>query len=337
LAKLRSMSHPYWNTTRHSQMSLQFSREKEGWDRFQDAESIARGEDPEDYKAFRRSSKRVVLPLLDGETEAVFYVIDPTILNQAIALAAKVPANSYFKQKALERQEIWSKTIITVATEKLRVKKYDEAIAMAKQVPKGLKIHAEAQRIIAQSVSGAASSGASPEEQKPGEVLDNYMLLTRAQQFGLLGTFESMQNAVALAKSIPAGQPLWTESQTFIKFWNQQIQVIKDQPTVDKAREIARRGDLARAIKTGNQLPKSSIAYRNLQKEIEQWQETLTMLTIQRDKKVLETATNLFKSGQQNSAIAMASQVPSDSPVYAEAQKTAQGWRQTPKTPKAKS
>jgi hypothetical protein len=338
LAKLRSLPNPYWETTRHSQMSLQFAREKEGWDRFQDAESIAHGEDPEDYKAFRRTNKKNVLPLLDGESEAVFYVIDPSVLNKAIGLAAKVPANSYFKEKAIARQELWSKTIITVANEKLRVQKYAEAIAIAKQVPKGLKIHAAAQSIIAKATSGQATPQAVANETKPGEVLDNYMLLTRAQQFGLLGTLDSMQNAIALAKNIPADQPLWTESQAFIKFWNQQLQVIKDQPTVDKAREIARHGDLAKAIKTGSQLPKNSIAYRNLQKEVEQWQETLTMLTIQRDKKVMATATSLHGSGQIGSAIAMAQRVPPDSPVYTEAQNTAKLWQKAPPaSPKPKA
>jgi hypothetical protein len=338
LAKLRSLPNPYWSSTRHSQMSLQFAREKEGWDRFQDAESIARGEDPEDYKAFRKSTKKVVLPLLDNENEAIFYVIDPNVLTKAVGLAAKVPANSYFKEKANARQELWSKTIMTVANEKLRVQKYAEAIAIAKQVPKGLKIYAEAQSVIAQSTSGATRQQAASIEQKPGEILDNYMLLTRAQQFGLIGTAQGMQNAIALADNIPADQPLWTESQAFIKFWNQQIQVIKDQPTVDSARAIARRGDLAKAIKTGSKLPATSISYRNLQKELQQWQETLTMLTIQRDKKVLATAATLYQSGKQNTAIMMATQVPSDSPLYEEAQNTAKRWQQDRvATPKSKS
>jgi hypothetical protein len=333
LAKLRSSPNSYWSSTRHSQMSLQFAREKEGWDRFQDAESIAHGENPEDYKAFRRSAKKTVVPLLDGESEAVFYVIDPNVLTKAIGLAAKVPANSYFKEKANARQELWSKTIITVATEKLRVKKYEEAIAIAKQVPRGLKIYTEAQSLIAQSRSGSAQQSPAA-EQKPGEVLDNYMLLTRAQQFGLLGSLESMNNAIILAKNIPADQPLWTEAQTFIKFWNQQVQVIKDQPTVDKAREIARRGDLAKAIKTGSTLPTQSIAYRNLQHEIQQWQETLTILTIQRDKKVLANAALLYQGGQRNTAIAIALRVPTDSPMHAEAQNTAKRWQQEQSRPR---
>jgi hypothetical protein len=338
LNTLKSVSHPYWNTTRFNQMSSQFVLEKEGWEHFQDAEIVAYGGTLEDYEqenkknlAAGRPPKKVTRPKVTSNKDAVFYVIDPNILTKAIGLAAKVPPKTYLKDKATSLQEKWSKTIIAVAREKLRVQKYDEAIAIAKRVPKGLTIHAEAQKLIADATSGQNAigiKGQNPSEQKPGDVLDNYMLLTRAQQAGAPGSIASMQSAVALASNIPNGQPLWEESQEFIKYWNQHIQLLNEQPTVDSAKAFAKRGDLARAIATGLKLPQDGIAYRNLKGELQQWQQTLTMLTIQRDKRVLKKATALHGSGQIASAIAMATQIPNDSPVYEEAQNIVKRWQQ---------
>ncbi len=345
LNTLKSVPHPYWNATRFNQMSSQFVLEKEGWEHFQDAEIVAYGgtvenneKENKENKAAGRPPKKVTRPKVTSKKDAVFYVIDPNTLTRAIELAAKVPPKTYLKAKAASLQELWGKTIIAVASEKLRVQKYDEAIAIAKRVPKGLAIHTEAQKLIADSTSAQRGSGAidqKPGEQKPGEVLDNYMLLTRAQQAGAPGSIASMQNAVALASNIPSGQPLWAESQEFIRFWNQHIQLLNEQPTIDSARAAAKRGDLARAIATGSKLPQDGIAYRNLQGELQQWQQTLTMLTIQRDKRVLKTATSLHSSGRIAPAIAMATRIPNDSPVYEEAQNIAKRWQEDlPTVPK---
>jgi hypothetical protein len=338
LNTFKSVPHPYWNSTRFNKMSSQFVLEKEGWEYFQDAEIVAYGgtladneKENQAAKAAGRPPKRVVRSKVTSDKDAIFYVLDPNILTKAIELAAKVPPKTYLKDKATSLQEQWGKTIIAVANEKLRVQKYDEAIAIAKRVPKGLAIHTDAQKLIADATSGQNGSGAKgqkPSEQKPGEVLDNYMLLTRAQQAGASGSIASMQSAVALASNIPKGQPLWEESQEFIKFWNQHIQLLNEQPTVDSAKSFAKRGDLARAIATGSKLPQDGIAYRNLKGELQQWQQTLTMLTIQRDKRVLTKATALHGSGQIASAIAMATRIPSDSPVYEEAQNIAKRWQQ---------
>ena len=338
LNTLKSVPHPYWNNTRFNQMSSQFVLEKEGWEHFQDAEIVAYGgtvenneKENKENQAAGRPPKKVTRPKVTTNKDAVFYVIDPTVLTRAIELAAKVPPKTYLKEKATSLQELWSKTIIAVASEKLRVQKYDEAITIAKRVPKGLAIHPEAQKLIADATSGQNGSqpnGQKNGEQKPGEVLDNYMLLTRAQQAGAPGSIASMQSAVALASNIPQGQPLWEESQEFIKFWNQHIQLLNEQPTVDSAHAFAKRGDLARAIAIGSKLPQDGIAYRNLKGELQQWQQTLTMLTIQRDKRVLATATSLHSSGRIAPAIAMATRIPSDSPVYEEAQNIAKRWQQ---------
>jgi hypothetical protein len=328
LNKVRTIHNTYWHTTRYDRMAIQFAQEKDGWERFQAAERIAHGEDVVADKGSRSSTQENSLPVLVGEDEAVFYVLDPNVLAKAIEMASKVTSGSYFKEKANARRELWSQAMVTIATEKFRVRKYAAAIAAAQRVPRGVKAYAAAQNVAVEAEQAVAQNNggeASPES------MDNHIILTKAQQAGQSGSLTSLSEAVTIASQIPADQPFGTEAQAFIKYWNQQIQFINDQPLLEKARAFAKRGALAPAIKTAGQL--NRISYPVIQNEVEQWQQTLAMLTIRRDRPVLERAQSLYGQGRLAAAIAAASQIPQDSPVYADAQILLDRWRST--SPKA--
>ena len=323
LNQVRAIQHNYWSTTRYNQMVNQAAQEEEGWEHYRAAESMAQSENFRADKILPGYDGKAILPLLASDDRAVFYVLDPNTLAKAIALTNKVTTGSYFKEKARASRERWSQTMVAIASEKLRVHKYAAAIAVAQQVPRGVNAYAAAQNTAVLAARAATLNNTASTQT---ELVDRHIMLDTAQQSALVGSIASLSNAIAIASQISPNEPLWTEAQSFIKFWNRQIQLLEDRPTLDQAYAYAKRGWLAQAIKSAAQL-QGRIAHPLVQKEAEQWQETLTMLTIRRDRPVLDRALALASAGQLKSAIALASRVPNDSPLYNEAQTLLNRWR----------
>jgi hypothetical protein len=104
------------------------------------------------------------------------------------------------------------------------------------------------------------------------ETIEDKPYLERAEQISYLEDVNSLQAAIAEASQIRNGRALYPEARRKISTWTAKIQRIQDQPYLDQAREIARSGDLASAIKAAEQIASSGRALSGeAQASIDDW------------------------------------------------------------------
>jgi len=84
-----------------------------------------------------------------------------------------------------------------------------------------------------------------------------------------------------------------------------------------QAKQLAAEKNFPAAISEANQLPQTAAQYQEAQQLIEQWFNS-----------ILEAATNQYRLGKLNDAIATVEAVPATSPVYQQAQEAIQQWQQ---------
>jgi hypothetical protein len=96
--------------------------------------------------------------------------------------------------------------------------------------------------------------------------------LERAEQISFIEDVNSLQAAIAEASQIRNGRALYPEARRKIRTWTAKIQRIEDQPYLDQARDIARTGDLASAIRAAEQIASSGRALSGeAQASIDDW------------------------------------------------------------------
>ncbi|GAX44781.1 hypothetical protein NIES4075_58000 [Tolypothrix sp. NIES-4075] len=104
------------------------------------------------------------------------------------------------------------------------------------------------------------------------ETIEDKPYLERAEQISFIEDVNSLQAAIAEASQIRNGRALYPEARRKIRTWTAKIQRIQDQPYLDQARDIARTGDLASAIKAAEQIASSGRALSGeAQASIDDW------------------------------------------------------------------
>jgi hypothetical protein len=184
------------------------------------------------------------------------------------------------------------------------------AIDRAQQVALGRPQRLLAQTLIAQW-------------RKEIQQIEDERSLQRAKALAAGETLEDLKAAVAQASQIQLGQPLRLEAQTAIAKWNRQIQTLEDQPTLELARVLAQRGDLAGAIATAKQIRPERALYPQAQAAIATW--TAQIQTLE-DRPILEAATALAAQGRYEAAIATAAQISPERALYQQAQALSRVW-----------
>jgi hypothetical protein len=148
----------------------------------------------------------------------------------------------------------------------------------------------------------------------------------RSRALADLGKMSLRQNqasdlslAIATAKKIKPGEPLYDQAQDNISIWNQMI--------FDLAQKRAQEKQYSNAIAAAQLIAKDALIYSQAQAAIIQWRQEakqyLSNLT------VLDAANALIKYGQAstyNRAIDVAKKVPPGQPGYDEAQKSINQW-----------
>jgi hypothetical protein len=292
LAKVRSFKSAYWYRTQYHEMSLILAKEKDAWDKYQDAERIAK--------------RRERLP--------EFYTNEPDELAKAMSVAADVHSNTYIKPQAIAQRAFWGRKLLAIAAAKYAAKDYGDVNDIAKRIPADLPTHAEAQDWI------RLSNGPS-ETQKPTPK----NALAQAHQIAQAGTFPALRQAMDLAKTI-ADKPLQAEAQHSIENWDSSLQYVTDRPLLEKARNLAKAGDLDGAIATAQTISSKRSLYRTAQSDIGVWK---IQLPLQRDVKTYKAAEALFLKGKIQEAIDLGNQIAMDSQLYKPMQQSIKYWRTT--------
>jgi hypothetical protein len=170
LSRVGSLQSRYWSRTQYDKMSAQLSREQDGWERYQEAESLALSGDLEDYKnkSFRQfvGGKRP-----DEKAEASDYTDDPNALAKAISIGNEVKKDTFIYDSAQHKKSLWQQRLAEVAAEKYQEQDFAGAIAAASLVPKGSAAYIQAQKWqrLSESKISLAKDGRSVDDDQPVE------------------------------------------------------------------------------------------------------------------------------------------------------------------------
>jgi hypothetical protein len=145
LSRVGSLQSKYWSRTQYDKMSAQLAREQDGWERYQEAESLALSGDLEDYK--RKSFRHFIggkRP--DEKAEASDYTDDPKALAKAITIGNEVKKDTFIYENVQRKKALWQQRLAEIAAEKYQEQDFAGAIAAASLVPKGSAAYAQAQK-----------------------------------------------------------------------------------------------------------------------------------------------------------------------------------------------
>jgi hypothetical protein len=145
LSRVGTLQSKYWSRTRYDAMSAQLTQEQDGWERYQEAESLALTGDLDDYKrkSFRhftngKRPEEKVMPSL--------YTDDAPALAKAIAISNTVKPTTYVYAQVKIKREVWNQRLADLAAEKYSDKDFAGSIAAAKLVSKNAAAYGQAQK-----------------------------------------------------------------------------------------------------------------------------------------------------------------------------------------------
>jgi soluble cytochrome b562 len=154
--------------------------------------------------------------------------------------------------------------------------------------------------------------------------LEDQPTLQQAVQLAQTGQLERLRAAVKLVNGVTKGRVLYSQAQAQKTTWIAQIQTIEDQPILDKARNLARSGQLGQAIEVAQDIRPGRALYSSAQNDIWGWSAELRAIA---DRALLAQAKRLADQGYLTKAIDAASQI-SGSSVTGEAQSAISQWSQ---------
>ncbi len=104
------------------------------------------------------------------------------------------------------------------------------------------------------------------------ETAQDRPVLDRADQIASAGTPDSLRAAIQEARKISSDRTLGPEADRRIATWTTRIQRTEDQPLLNQARQRASRGDRAGAIAIASRIGKGRALYDTAQEDISRWQ-----------------------------------------------------------------
>ncbi|MCC3501110.1 MAG: hypothetical protein JGK38_31860 [Microcoleus sp. PH2017_15_JOR_U_A] len=318
----------FWSQKRYNELIQQISLERNGWQRLQEARNLAQEGTPQKFA-------------------------------EAIVLARKIDPQLFARGKAEKEIEGWSRTLLAMATKRLKGKDLPGAIEAASVVPQDSPLFAEAQDLMQlgraqavmwnQSVStplaqhiftllegqGAASQIA------PGRPLykqaqvqveslqvqfQDLLRLQVASTIASFGQIGALQMAIEQAQTIGPRQPRRVHAQTLVATWRREIQRIEDQAFVNLAKQLVApgtveglKGGIAQVLLISQNRPRRVEA----QTLLAQWTKRIEVI---QDQPFLDEAIALAKQGKLTAAIDKASEIKSGRTLYAKAQDNVYQW-----------
>ena len=104
------------------------------------------------------------------------------------------------------------------------------------------------------------------------QTIEDRPYLDRADQLAILQDINSLEAAIAEASQIRRGRALYPEARRKVRKWRAKVQRIQDQPYLDRARAVARNGNLTEAINIAQQIGRGRALHGEAQRYIVGWQ-----------------------------------------------------------------
>ncbi|MGC1306931.1 MAG: hypothetical protein WA885_06855 [Phormidesmis sp.] len=187
---------------------------------------------------------------------------------------------------------------------------YRWAIAQAEQITQERPQRVQAQTLVSHW-------------EKEIQRIEDRPILNQAVRLASAGGKANLQQAIATAQKVEQGRALRIEGQTYIAEWADRIEIIEDQPMMNKAKQLAETGDLAAAIVEATKVKKGRALYEEAQAAVKAW---VTEIQIIEDRPILVRAENLAARGSLSAAIDVAAQIAPGRALYGEARTSIAIW-----------
>ena len=332
VVELGRLHHEYWRINQADVLFKQIVREKQARQNLTQAQKLAKQKTPDK-------------------------------LAEAITLLTKVPPNTHTSPEAQIALQQWSQELIMVALRHWWDGDREAAFTTALKIPLNSTLPAEgldlirlsqANQLIAphlaepstavslaelwhltEAVAAVRKIGSDSPFYEEAQIaqqtwqthLQDLMQLGFANLMAQSGDRSSLEFAVNQANQISSESPRRVQAQSFIARWQQDIQSLEDQPYLSRAQHWASSGkipDLRTAIAQVRQIPDSRAAWHKAQELIVQW--TAQIQTVE-DQPIWDQAQKLAKQGKLGQAIDIATQIPADRALYAQAQAAIGEWK----------
>lgn len=156
---------------------------------------------------------------------------------------------------------------------------------------------------------------------------EDLVYLTQARDLAKAGDVGDLRRAITRAEFITTENPLYGEAQKEISKWNQEIEVIEDQPTLNRAKEIAQQNTVsawAKAIEVASAIAPNRALYSESRSLVNQWNGNIQRVE---DQPILNQAIALGNNNNYNQAIEVANRIGQGRALHSEAQSRIRTWR----------
>ncbi|MGF1539994.1 MAG: chromosome segregation ATPase [Pleurocapsa sp.] len=158
--------------------------------------------------------------------------------------------------------------------------------------------------------------------------IDDVRHLSKARELARVGTIDNLQQAIAEANLIAASNPRYAEALKEIKQWRNKIQIIEDQPVLNRAQELAYGNNpdaWRRAIAEVKLIAPSSPLYGEAQNYSRTWRANIERTE---DQPILDRAIAFADIKNYQAAIAEARKIASGRALSGDAQEKINLWEQ---------
>ncbi|PSB48476.1 hypothetical protein C7B67_17825 [filamentous cyanobacterium Phorm 6] len=264
-------------------------------------------EQVEDFKELATATAQATTGSVDG-------------LSKAIELAQKMNSGRPLYKQAQDLVGRWQQEMADVKVLELAsrlaapggVKDLRAAIAQLQTVPESNPRRTEVRSQISRL-------------SRQIELLEDSPFMQRANDLANTGDPNSLEAAVAQASRIGQGRALYGEAQGKIQAWIERRQRLQDQPFLERAQQLAARGNLAEAIDMARRIRSGRVLYEEARSNIRNWESQF------QGEQGLQSARQAARAGTADalqSAISIALQVPDSSSLSSQATEAIDEWSQ---------
>lgn len=292
----------------------------------------------------------------DGETlaeaKAAFEKGDMQNLLAAVEQAEKIDSDSYSYQEAQALINNVGNTLMAKAEENIEQENWNRVLEIAQNIPDDIGLDKKVTDLRDLALAGsqakvgtvASLEDAIAQAQQLGkkrpfydkaqaligkweQEIQGVKILNQAKEQARGGEIPDFEEAMATAQEVSRDNPRYQQAQALINQWNRRIEIIEDQPILNRAREVARGGNISAyrsAIAVAGQIQQGRALYSEAQEDIANWRDQIEII---QDRPIISQATRLADRGQLQEAIDTAQQISVGRALYQEAQTKINRWR----------
>jgi hypothetical protein len=359
LQSVQRMRGNYWSAYKHDQMASKLAKERDAWEKLQEAKDALIGKEGDTYAERARRMELAVKAAASKNGKDRDKVVEAPLPSQpapivtAMKLANQIDLTTYVYHDGQALRSKWSKHLVQLSIGAYKAQNFNGAIEIVQKVPQDVSVYQEAQdwvklnqaHIWAGKRHTLAMMDAIAQVKKIPKTSSIYTLARtqRSQWQGMLKqqtqlqwakTIASFQQpatlamAIDTAKQVPADSEAGKTIQSDIANWSRQIETIDNRVIFAKARQIISRGEtlvnLKAAVKLAGKVGKDRPLGEEITEAVGGWTEKIQTIE---DRPILLNALSTARQGHLSQAVEIANRIAPGRSLYAEAQAEARYWR----------